>query len=126
MYYIMGVVVIIVIIIVVLILLYGIKMIYNRSKSPYIMDKNLHNIGAWPSVYPPTGVNCATADTGLNCIYADVSKAKHDCTASPNCIGYWTRDGAWIKRPGPVYQLASSMATVPSTAALATFYKKNM
>jgi hypothetical protein len=61
---------------------------------------------------PALGSQSADISTDWG-IFTDLSQAQSACNAMSNCVGIFSRDGAWVGHSGtPLYQLASTLATV--------------
>lgn len=101
------------------------SIIVIKPKQPYIPDPNQTNVKLWAGTYPPPGLTCPSSNVA-KCIYTDMNLAQKDCSAAPQCVGYWERDGSWLGKAGTVlYQLVSDLKTVANNP-IASFYKKNV
>lgn len=99
---------------------YKLKLMSSMKKSPFVLDKK--NVPLWAGTWPPK-FTCAKSDV-MNCIYSNLDNAMADCLNNANCVGYWARDGGWVRKPGvTLYQLVSDLNTQNSPSP-GSFYKR--
>lgn len=117
---------IIIIVVLLLFITYEFYIIYShRNMTMYTLDKN--NVYQWAAIHPPN-IQCTKSDLPA-CVYTDEAMAISDCSKSSNCLGYWMRNGSWIKKPGNAYQLVDSLEFTEkekNSDLLAKFYKKKI
>lgn len=109
-----GLVVVVVIIIIVILAL-------SMSPASIAYEKQAPSL-QWVSDNPGPCVGTYVANW---CILDSEAAMQKVCNASSKCVGYSSKDGAWIGYPGKtMYQWTNTKNLIPQQSPLATIYFK--